>query len=120
MATKIVEDLHLGREMREVVDSQRSFDAAHFVDHLLEAIVSEWLMLVFLEVFAESIEFVFGYNAPERRPLERKAHTARSRVRRVAPTHRRSVVRRAPGTDGRADRSGSDGLRGGSSRLDTA
>ena len=54
MATKIVEVLHLGREMREVVDSQRSFDAAHFVDHLLEAIVAEQLMLVFLEVFARA------------------------------------------------------------------
>src|SRR5438552_5618608 len=47
--------LHLGRELRQLVEAELLLDAGHLVDHPLEAVLAEQLVLPALEVVAQRV-----------------------------------------------------------------
>src|SRR5207245_10122984 len=82
----------LRRELRQIVDAERLLDRGDPIDHLLESIFAEQVMLFLLEVFAERRELLFRHDLTQRR----EQHGILSRQQRTPTGHRTHPQKRTP------------------------
>src|SRR5207245_5054750 len=82
----------LRRELRQIVDAERLLDRGDPIDHLLESIFAEQVMLFLLEVFAERRELLFRHDLTQRR----EQHGILSRQQRTPTDNRAHPQKRTP------------------------